>query len=205
LSETSPEDVHRFWFGDAADDPRAADVRRELWFRGSPAFDDEIRGRFAATIARAARGELSDWEREPRSCVALVLVLDQFPRNAYRNTAIAFENDSMALAFTRRAIVARHLERLSIAECAFLLMPYQHVEALSAQRQGVAHFERLVAAASDEWRSFAENTLQFAQRHLAIIERFGRFPHRNAILRRRSTPAEQAYLDSRPDTFGQSA
>ena len=203
MTETSPEDVHRFWFADAADDPRAADVGRELWFRCSPAFDREIRERFVPAIAQAARGELSAWERAPRSCVALVIVLDQLSRNAYRNSAAAFENDALALAVTRRALVARYVERVSIAECVFLLMPYEHVEDISAQREGLAHFERLAASAPREWAPFAENTLQFAQRHVEIIERFGRFPHRNAILGRISTPAEQAYLDSGPDTFGQ--
>ena len=203
MSETSPEDVHRFWFADAADDPRAADVRRELWFRCSPAFDREIRERFVPTIARAARGELSAWERQPCSCVSLVIVLDQLPRNAHRNSAAAFGNDAMALAVTRRAIDARYVERVSVAERVFLLMPYEHVEDISAQREGLAHFERLVASAPQEWRSFAENTLHFARQHAEIIERFGRFPHRNAVLGRMSTPAEQAYLDSRPDTFGQ--
>jgi uncharacterized protein (DUF924 family) len=203
LSDVSPEDVHRFWFADAVDDPQAADERRDLWFRCSPAFDDEIRERFGSTIAEAARGELSAWEYTPRSCVSLVIVLDQFPRNAYRNTVAAFANDPLALALTRRAIAARYVDRLSIVERAFLLMPYQHVENVAAQRDGIVHFERMTTAAPPHWRPFAENTLQFARRHLEIVERFGRFPHRNAVLGRSSTPAEQAYLDTKPDTFGQ--
>jgi uncharacterized protein (DUF924 family) len=203
LSDVSPEDVHHFWFADTVEDPHAADERRDLWFRCSPAFDDEIRERFGSTIAQAARGELSGWECAPRSCVSLVIVLDQFPRNAYRNTVTAFASDHLGLALTRRAIVARYVDRLSTVECAFLLMPYQHAENVAAQREGIVHFERMTAAAPPQWRPFAENTLQFARRHLEIIERFGRFPHRSAVLGRSSTPAEQAYLDSKPDTFGQ--
>jgi uncharacterized protein (DUF924 family) len=203
LSDASPEGVHRFWFADTIDDPQAADERRDLWFRCAPAFDDEIRGRFGPMIAAAARGELSAWERAPQSCVSLVIVLDQFPRNAYRNTAAAFENDHLALAVTRRAITAHYVDRLAIVERAFLLMPYQHVESLAVQREGIAYFERMSAAALPQWRPFAENTLQFARRHLEIVERFGRFPHRNTVLGRSSTPTEQAYLDSKPDTFGQ--
>jgi uncharacterized protein (DUF924 family) len=203
LSDVAPEDVHRFWFAGTVDDPQAADARRELWFRCSPAFDDEIRERFGAAIARAAHGELSAWERAPQSCVSLVIVLDQFPRNAYRNTAAAFENDPLALAITRRAIAAHYLDRLSVVECVFLLMPYQHVEDLNMQLEGIAHVERMTAAVAPPWRPFAENTLQFARAHLEIIERFGRFPYRNKVLGRASTPAEREYLESKPNTFGQ--
>jgi uncharacterized protein (DUF924 family) len=200
----SPEEVHRFWFADAIDDPGAAKARSDVWFRSLKPFDEEVGQRFAATIAAAASGELASWEGAPRSCVALVIVLDQFPRNAYRNTAAAFEYDRLALTVTRRAVAVRYLDDdLSVPECAFLLMPYQHAEDGAMQREGVHLFERLVATAPAQWQAFAENTLQFALRHLEIIERFGRFPHRNAVLGRPSTAAERDYLDSRPETFGQ--
>jgi uncharacterized protein (DUF924 family) len=200
----SADDVHRFWFADTIDDPQAAKARSDVWFRSSKAFDQEVRRRFAPTILAAAGGELSAWEDAPRSCVALVIVLDQFPRNAYRNTAAAFEHDRLALAVTRRAIAVGYLDdALSMPECAFLLMPYQHVENEAKQREGLRFFERLVALAPPEWRPFAENSFQFARRHLEIVERFGRFPHRNAVLGRPSTAAEREYLDSKPETFGQ--
>ena len=205
MSQTaSYDDVHRFWFGDAIGTPEAAKARSDVWFRSSELVDRQIRQRFADAISAAARGELSSWEESPRSCVALVIVLDQFPRNAYRNTAAAFDHDRLALTITRRAIAVGHLsDDLSIPECAFLLMPYQHVENEAMQQEGVRLFERMAATAAPEWRPFAENTLQFARRHLEIIERFGRFPHRNAVLGRESTPAEREYLDSKPETFGQ--
>jgi uncharacterized protein (DUF924 family) len=198
-----PEDVYRFWFADANEDPQAAKARSDVWFRSSKVFDEQIRERFAPTIVAAARGELASWEAAPRWCVALVIVLDQFPRNAYRNTAAAFEHDRLALTVSRRAVAAGYLDELSVPECAFLLMPFQHVEDEAMQREGVRLLERLLATAPLQWRPFAENTLQFARRHLEIIERFGRFPHRNAALNRTSTPAEREYLDSKPETFGQ--
>lgn len=201
--DVSPEDVHRFWFADSIADPQAAQARGGVWFKSSAEFDEQIRERFAPTIERAARGELSAWEQAPRSCIALVVVLDQFPRNAYRNTARAFEYDQLAFAVSRRAINAGDMRALSVVESAFLLMPYQHVEDVPLQREGARLFERLHAEAPEPWRPFARNTLEFARRHLEIIERFGRFPHRNAALGRSSTPAEREYLDSRPDTFGQ--
>jgi uncharacterized protein (DUF924 family) len=204
MSDTaSPEDVHRFWFADALNDPQAAKARGDIWFRSSRQFDEEIRERFGPTLAAAGRAELSAWERAPRTCVSLVIVLDQFPRNAYRNTAQAFEYDPLALTVTQRAVANSFLDGLSVPERAFLLMPYQHVEDEGMQREGVRLFERLALEAPPEWRAFAENTLQFARQHLEIIERFGRFPYRNAVLARSSTPAEREYLDSKPETFGQ--
>jgi len=197
------EDIHRFWFAGCETDPVAATARGDVWFRSSSDLDLQIRERFGSTIQEAARGELSSWQETPRSCVSLVVVLDQFPRNAFRNTAAAFDNDPAALAIVRRAIAACHPDKLTIVERAFLLMPYQHVEDLESQREGMQHFEHLAATAPAQWRAFAENTLQFARSHLEIIERFGRFPHRNRMLRRSSTLAEREYLDSKPDTFGQ--
>lgn len=198
-----PEDVHRFWFADVTGDPQAAKARDEIWYGTSPEFDAQIRDRFEPTIAVAGRGELASWETTPRSCVALVVALDQFPRNAYRNTPAAFERDARALEAARRGVATGYLDVLSIPEQAFLLMPYQHSEDVTVQREGVIWFERLHAKAPAEWHAFTANCLDFQRRHLEIVERFGRFPHRNAVLGRKSTPEEREYLASKPDTFGQ--
>lgn len=200
----SPDDVHGFWFADTIDDPQAAGARNAMWFGVSPQIDQQVRERFESTIDAAARGELSAWEEQPRSGVSLVIALDQFPRNAYRNTDAAFEHDALALAVTRRAVAAGYLDVLSVPERVFLLMPYQHLEDLVAQKEGVRIFECICDAAPAPWRTFAGNTLDFARRHLAIIERFGRFPHRNRTMGRSSTAAERDYLESTPETFGQS-
>jgi voltage-gated potassium channel len=198
-----PDEVHRFWFADATADPQAAEARDKVWYGTSPDFDAQIRERFEPTIAVAGRGELSSWETTPRSCVALVVALDQFPRNAYRNTAAAFAHDARALEAARHGVAAGYLDALSIPEQAFLLMPYQHAEDAATQREGVLWFERLHAKAPVEWHAFTANCLGFQRRHLEIIERFGRFPHRNAILGRKSTAEEREYLASKPETFGQ--
>ncbi|MGZ5175719.1 MAG: DUF924 family protein [Burkholderiales bacterium] len=198
-----PEDVHRFWFADSVDDPQAADARHSVWFSPAAEFDAEIRQRFEATIAAAARGELSAWETAPRSCVSLVIALDQFPRNVHRGTPAAFAHDALALEVTRRAVHAGHLDTLSVPECAFLLMPYEHVEDVTAQREGMRLFERMHAEAPPQWRDFADGVRQYARGHLGIVERFGRFPHRNAALGRSATAAEREYLESNPNAFGQ--
>ena len=197
------EDVHRFWFEGSTGDPQAAAARNSVWFGTSKAFDAAIRQRFVPTIAAAARGALNDWERAPQSSVALVVVLDQFPRNVNRGTPEAFANDTLALGVTRRALASGQLDALSVPERAFLLMPYQHVEDAAAQREGLRLFERVRDEAPHAWRSYAEGIVDYARRHLDIVERFGRFPHRNAVLGRSNTPAEQEYLDSNPDAFGQ--
>jgi uncharacterized protein (DUF924 family) len=199
----SSEEIHRFWFADSTDDPQAAKARSEVWFRSSRRFDEECRRRFEPAIAAAARGELADWERAPRPCVSLVIVLDQLPRNIYRNTAAAFTHDAQALDIAKRGVAAGYLDALSPPERAFLLMPYQHMENAAIQRESVRLFERVHAQAAPEWRELTGNNLEFARRHLEIIERFGRFPHRNAALGRASTAEEREYLDSKPNTFGQ--
>lgn len=203
MIDAAADEVHRFWFGECIDDPAATAKRNTFWFGSSSALDEEIRERFGATIEAAARGELTAWEAAPRSCVSLVIMLDQFPRNAYRNSARAFEFDPISLATARRAVSAGYLGSLSVPERAFLLMPYQHVEDLVLQREGVTLFEQLSAQAPPEWRAFADSTLDFARRHLQIVERFGRFPHRNRVLARNPTKAEEEYLAAEPETFGQ--
>jgi uncharacterized protein (DUF924 family) len=197
------EDVHRFWFERSIDDPQAADARKELWFGSSKELDTACRERFEPTIAAAARGALTARESAPRSCVSLVIVLDQFPRNAYRHTRAAFAHDALALGVTKRAVAAGHPDALSVLERAFLLMPYQHVEDAAAQREGLRPFELLHAEAPPQWRAFAEGILSYARLHLDIVERFGRFPHRNAVLGRSSTATEREYLAANPDLFGQ--
>lgn len=197
------EDVHTFWFADVLDDPAAAKARNEVWFRTSRDFDAEIRTRFEPTIAAAARGELNAWEARPGSAVALVIVLDQFPRNVYRNTPGAFAHDALALGAAKRALAAGHFQALSVPERTFVVMPYQHVEDVAGQEEGVRLFERVRDEAPAEWKAFAEHHLGYARGHLEIVRRFGRFPHRNGVLGRESTPAELEYLESKPESFGQ--
>lgn len=204
-AHVTPEEVHRFWFADALDDPQAAEARSDVWFGTAPEFDSRIRERFGSLILAAARGELSAWKGAPRSCVSLAIVLDQFPRNAYRNTARAFEYDELALSVARHGVAAGYVDALSVVERPFLLMPFQHAEDIATQRESVALFERVRREAAAEWAAFAQNHLQFARAHLEIVERFGRFPHRNAVLGRTPTLAEREYLAFNPESFGQGA
>lgn len=179
--------------------------RMAFWFKSSTDTDRLVAERFGTVVEAASAGRLADWEALPRPSLALVIALDQFPRNIHRGTAAAFEHDAQARSVARRAIAAGHLRSLTTIEQAFLLMPFQHCEDLACQRESVALFERLVAEAPPDWIKVASGNLEYARLHLDIIERFGRFPHRNAILGRAATAAETEYLESHAESFGQTA
>ena len=179
-------EVLDFWFG-APDSPERGRPRK-TWFQKSEIFDAEIRRRFLATWEFAARGELERWQATPLASLALIIVLDQFPRNMFRGTARAFSSDSLALSAARSMTEREFDLLLSPAERGFAYLPFEHAEDLAAQRRSLALSEAL-----------DPEHIGYARRHYEIIARFGRFPHRNTLLGRESTPAEQAFL-AEPDS-----
>ncbi|WP_201316057.1 DUF924 family protein [Dyella sp. EPa41] len=181
----TPEDVLEFWF-----DP-AAEVH---WFDRDDAFDAHVRERFGAALDAAVRGELDGWEATPEGWLALLIVLDQFSRNIYRDDARAWSHDAKAQALALAGVARGDDQRLAPLRRLFAYLPLEHAEDLSLQRHCVQLFERLVEPLSAGQRAQFENFLDYARRHHDVIERFGRFPHRNAVLGRPSTDAEQAYL-----------
>jgi uncharacterized protein (DUF924 family) len=199
----TPDEILDYWFGDAAREPLKAKARMDFWFRATPEHDREIAQRFAETLAAAAEGSLSHWETEPHASLALVIVLDQVPRNACRGKPAAFAHDAEALSVSRHGVGAGHLRGLTTIEQGFFVMPFQHCEDLACQRESVALFEQIAHDAAPDWLPIAENMLRYARLHLELIERFGRFPHRNAILGRASTSAEIEFLRTNTESFGQ--
>ncbi|OGB04113.1 MAG: hypothetical protein A3E25_22180 [Burkholderiales bacterium RIFCSPHIGHO2_12_FULL_69_20] len=181
-----------FWFG-PTDDPGHAQAR-EAWFKKDTAFDAQIAHRFGPLIERALVGGIDDWLTrpvEPLPALARVIVLDQFTRNAFRGSARAFAGDEMAL-HTARALVASGADRsLSGVQRQFAYLPFEHAEDLSHQRTAVQLFQQL--AADEPARA---GLVEWAQRHLEVVARFGRFPHRNAALGRPSTDEELAFLQT---------
>lgn len=155
------------------------------WFTKDEAFDAAIRARFLDTHLAAAAGELSDWEATPEGSYALLILLDQFPRNLFRGSAQAFATDAQALGIAERAIARGFDQDFDVIERRFLYMPYMHAEDLDHQERCIH-----LCAASDD----AEG-VKFAEIHRDIIRDFGRFPHRNPVLGRATTPAERAFLD----------
>lgn len=179
----SPADVLTTWFGT---DPNAIDER---WFRAGDTFDAMLRERFGTTVETALAGGLQDWEALLPGRLALVLVLDQFPRNLYRHTARAFAGDARALALTHAVLNQGDDRGLTVPQRWFVYMPLMHAEDRAAQDLSV----RLFTALADEDPRLA-SALDYARRHRDVVERFGRFPHRNEALGRLTSPEEAAFL-----------
>jgi len=180
-------EVLDFWFG-APDDP-ARGLPRKIWFEKSDAFDAQIRERFGALIARALEGVLEPWAAAPAGTLAQIVVLDQFTRNAFRGTARAFAGDPRALAAARAMVGAGADRTLAGVQRQFVYLPFEHAEDLAAQQESMRLFAQLERDAPE-----VGELLVWAQRHHDIVERFGRFPHRNAALGRTSTAEEAEFL-----------
>jgi uncharacterized protein (DUF924 family) len=181
----------RLWFG--GDDPPEI---RELR-------DEDMTRRFAVLARQAAAGELDDWATGPHRLLALILLLDQIPRNIHRGTAEAFAQDQKALSLTLSSIGNGADAGLTPVQRVFLYMPLQHSESPDIQEESVAAFRGLAEAAPVEHREFFEGCLRFALLHQRLVTRFGRFPHRNRVLGRQSSQAETEFLRDEGLTFGQ--
>ena len=176
-----------FWFG-APGTPEHG-TQRTLWFDKNAAVDRAIAQRFGALIEQALRGALDAWAAQPAGALAQIIVLHPYPRNAFRDPPRAFAGDARALAAARALVEAQLDAALTPIERSFVYLPFEHAETLAMQDEAVRLFTRLVAVAPELAQS-----LDYAQRHRAVIARFGRFPHRNAILGRPSTAEELAFL-----------
>lgn len=179
---TSPETITGFWFSPDA---------KPNWFKKNDWFDSEIRARFENDYLLARDGMLDTWRDTPEGALALVILLDQLPRNMYRGTAQAFATDDKALLIADEALARDFDSQLSDDERIFLYMPFMHSESLAAQERGMALYDALGR----------EENLNYMRRHYEIIARFGRFPHRNAVLGRQSTPEEAEFLTMPGSSF----
>jgi uncharacterized protein (DUF924 family) len=195
-----PDAVLRYWFGETPGDD-AADAQSKLWWGKDAATDQQIRERFTAARDAAVAGTLSAWENDAHSRLALILLIDQFSRNMYRNDPRAFADDALARQWCKGGLALGHDRALLPIERVFFYLPLEHSESLEDQQRCVALFEALENEVADERRKSYAFYLDFARRHLAIIERFGRFPHRNAILGRESTPEEAEFLQQPGSSF----
>ena len=176
-----------FWFLPPGD-PQHGQARRE-WFIKNPAFDEQIRTRFGALLERALSGELMAWTTSPHGTLALIVLLDQFTRNAFRGTARAFAGDDQALALARTLVEQGGDRQLVAVERQFAYLPFEHAEDETCQALSVELFGRLLAETGH-----APGVLEYAERHREVIRRFGRFPHRNELLGRQSTNEERSFL-----------
>ena len=190
-----------FWFG-ALDAHGRADAQHQArWWSKDAEFDAQVRGRFEPLHRAAVGGELQAWLDAPRSRLAYIVVLDQFSRNMYRDTARMFAADAQALAATQEGVAREHDRRLALHERVMFYMPLMHSEQLADQERCLALFSALSSESSDIGRALMLSHIGFAERHRDIVRKFGRFPHRNALLGRASMPEELEFLAGPGSSF----
>jgi len=192
-----------FWFKEHELSAPQIDGRMDIWFGEDPVFDHEIEKEFAQDVEKASAGELNHWAHEPMGRLALILLLDQFRRNIYRGTAKAFEKDKAALKFCVEGAMEKTDRGLAPIHRVFFYMPLQHAESRKVQAKSRKIYERLAGSVSATYKETFETISQFADLHADIIDRFGRFPHRNKLLNRENNPEEDEYLADDSPGFGQ--
>ena len=197
------EKVFAFWFKEQELSSPQIDQRMDIWFGEDEVFDLECRKEFLDDVEKASAGKLNHWAIEPRGRLALILLLDQFRRNIYRNSAEAFARDNAALKICVEGALAKTDAGLTPIQRVFFYMPLQHAESPKVQAKSVEIFRKLAQAVSPTYRETFETIAEFAELHRDIIEQFGRFPHRNRLLRRANTAEEDQYLSSDSPDFGQ--
>ena len=192
-----------FWFKEQELSAPQIDRRMDIWFGEDKAFDHEIREEFTADVEQATAGELDHWAQDPRGRLALIILLDQFRRNIHRGTASAYEKDMVALKLCVEGAMAKKDKGLTPIQRVFFYMPLQHAESRKVQAKSTAIFNKLAEAVSPTLQETFLTVAQFAELHRDIVERFGRFPHRNMVLGRENTPEEDEYLAGDSPDFGQ--
>ncbi len=190
--EMTAQDILDFWF---------SELRREQWFRGGEAVDEMIRDRFTDLLEEIHRGQHDDWAETPLGRLALVLVLDQFPRNIYRGTARSFSYDEKALELVLEGLELRADETLGPDQRAFFYLPLEHSEEMEIQDRSLERYSSLVLSVPPSERDPLRFYLDYAWQHYAIIKKFGRYPHRNDILGRQASPEEIEFLKSPGSSF----
>lgn len=183
-----------FWFANRERDALTLDSRMNGWFGSAPAFDAQLTEQFSDLVNKALTNELDVWAAEPRGQLALILLLGQFPRHIYKNSEQAFLGDQKALLICERGVSGEDYRKLNALEQLFFFMPLQRAESLKIQQTSVTVFSALARRVSETMRDTFDTVAQFAELRHDIIEKFGRFPHRNGLLGRASTGEEETYL-----------
>lgn len=198
----TPNQVLDYWFAGSEHDIKQLLKRKKIWYSVSLDRDEEIKRKFSTLLQEVEKGRLQKWSETSSGVLALVLVLDQFTRQIYRKTARAFTNDAYAIEVTYTAIECGLDREMSVPGRLFFYHPFQHSERLNDQEFGVQLVRRLRSQCSQEWQEYVSESLRFFEEHCEIIRRFGRFPHRNEVLARRSTPDEIKFLQT-ASSYGQ--
>lgn len=199
--EQVKEELMEFWFGIEPDDAAVAENQAELWWGHRTETDELLQARFGAAASAAAAGVLDHWTGSPRGRLALILLLDQLPRAIHRATQAAFAQDARAREVAEQGLDSGADRLLRPIERVFFYLPFEHSEDLADQDRSVELFRELVTSApAAQWETFS-SFVDYAVKHRDVIRQFGRFPHRNQILGRESTPEEKAFLDQPGSSF----
>lgn len=192
-----------FWFKEQELSGPQIDRRMDIWFGTDPILDHEIEKEFGDDVAAASEGRLDHWAADPHGRLALILLIDQFRRNIYRNSAEAFSMDKLALKLCVEGAMEKKDIGLTPLQRIFFYMPLQHAESRKVQEKSVNLYNRLAEAVSPTYRETLLTIAQFAELHRDIVDQFGRFPHRNKLLNRDNTAEEDEYLATDSPDFGQ--
>lgn len=186
--------VLSYWLEPLPANEAEVEDRKTFWFQGSPDINRAIRDRFGVLVDQARSGDLEAWAESPRGTLALIILIDQFSRNLYRGTPAAFSCDPLALGLARRGYESGRFREFGTIEHLFAAMPFRHAEDIETQKRAVALAVSDALRAESHYKSLCVYSVDWARKHLDVIVRFGRFPHRNVALGRPSTPQELEYL-----------
>ncbi|MFT3742537.1 MAG: DUF924 family protein [Gammaproteobacteria bacterium] len=193
--------ILQYWLGSVEKTALPSTHRTWVWFSGDPQVDKEIKTQFYEDYLKAVQGDYASWEQGPRSTLALIILFDQFSRHIYRNMPQAFDQDRKALDLCLRGVEQQFDHMLSLMERVFFYFPLMHSENAEMQSLSLRAYEMLLTLSFQETRPIFEKFLDYAIRHHEIISRFGRFPYRNEVLGRTSTPAEEEFLKNAGSLF----
>jgi uncharacterized protein (DUF924 family) len=199
--EDKKNELLQFWFGDDSDDAAVAKIQAELWWGHRQETDELLQARFGGAASAAATELLDHWVGSPRGRLALILLLDQLPRAIHRDTSAAFAQDAKARKVAGQGLESGADRLLRPIERLFFYLPFEHSEGLDDQDRSVELFRELLLEVPRSHRETFAGFVDYAVRHRDVIKRFGRFPHRNVILGRESTPEEKAFLEQPGSSF----
>lgn len=195
------EEVLNFWFGNIVNEESPPDEKYKLWFEKNDLMDKEIRDLFLHDVEAALNNFYDSWQERPESALALIILLDQFPRNIFRNTPRAFEGDMSALQVALISVDRGYDKLFHPTKRVFFYLPFEHSENVELQNKSIELFTSLLEEAPNELKEKFVGFLDYAEKHKAVIDKFDRFPHRNHILARESTPEEIEFLKQPNSSF----
>ena len=201
MTVTEYQPVLDFWFGDKKENIEVIKEKSPLWWRKDEDTDREIKQQFEPLLRKLIEVKLQHWKEDANGYLAMIILVDQFSRNMYRNQAQSFSQDQISLSLAIEGIEKGMDKQLRLIERAFFYLPFEHSESLQHQRRSVDLFNKLLMEANEAEQKYFSGTLDYAIKHQAVIERFGRYPHRNTILGRESTPEEIEFLQEPGSSF----